>query len=155
MLPCKIQKPIHRSAPNCLEPNRTQNIFLQGCVTEPTSLFAPSWCTREVELLDCAGDSAPEQISQRGGGISLTGDIQGPSGCSVSSRIILLEQGGWSRCPTVGPFQPDPSCDLVSGRADGIHIATAAFYPQAVWVWPFSTFVVLKSLLAELRYYWL
>lgn len=36
----------------------------------------------EEELLFCEGDRALEQIVLRGCGGSLTGDIQGPSGCS-------------------------------------------------------------------------
>ncbi|RMC15266.1 hypothetical protein DUI87_07454 [Hirundo rustica rustica] len=62
----------------------------------------------EEQLLYCAGDCALEQIVQRSGTVCLTGDIQEPSryqSCAMLSRMILLEQGGWTRWPAVVPFK--------------------------------------------------
>lgn len=35
--------------------------------------------------------------------------------CAVCSRMVRLEQGGWTRCPAAVPFQPDPFRDPVAG----------------------------------------
>lgn len=48
----------------------------------------------EEKLLSCDGDRALQQATQRGGGDSLSGEIQSPPG---HDPVQLLQQQGWTR----------------------------------------------------------
>lgn len=74
------------------------------CSSNSTSIWA-----RTSSL--CSG-WALKQIAPRGGGISLTENIQDLSGHNPVSGMTLLEQGDWIQ-DCCGPFQSCPFCDSV------------------------------------------
>jgi len=65
-------------------------------------------------LFHCEGDRAQVQVAQRGCGVSMLGDTQKLSGCTVLGsclQVALLEQRGLDQMASRGPFPPQPFCN--------------------------------------------
>lgn len=78
-----------------------QLVFQQRnlCLENLCYLFQAFLLAKACSLFfSCPCDCALEEIAQRGCGVSLTRDVQEPSGsCDICSRMTLLKQGGLNR----------------------------------------------------------